>query len=390
MIPAAFGATVPLTPLDAWLERALPAGDGTLPERILQAQLAELRRLLDYVRERSPFYAEYLAGRPLCLASPADLARLPFTEAGHLREWKKFLCVSHSEVRRVVTLDTSGTSGSPKRLAFTESDLAATRDFFRIGLSELVRPGERLGVLLPGGERPDGVADQLRQALNLRGAEVESLPAAVEEPEDMAAWVTKGKFHCLVALPGQLRALLSLLPKAPAPLRSVLSSADCLDPLFGGALRKAWGCDLRDHYGLTESAYGLGVECAAHDGYHLRSLDIFTEIVDVRTDAPLPPGETGEVVISTLRREAMPLVRYRTGDAACFLPGPCRCGSPMPRLGPIQGRIERALGGAFLVRPPKGRMGRAGRAAAPEQAALLRQAAATAPSRADIAPGGTP
>ena len=65
----------------------------------------------------------------------------------------------------MVTLHTSGTTGTPKRMAFTEGDLARTREFFAVGMRQLVRTGDRLAVLLPGADRPDGVADVLRQAL---------------------------------------------------------------------------------------------------------------------------------------------------------------------------------------------------------------------------------
>ncbi|MDR0826737.1 MAG: AMP-binding protein [Desulfovibrio sp.] len=348
--------------LDAWMAGKLSGADAALPlpRRVETAQLAALRRLLRYLSGYSPFYARRLAGHNPDLADLDDMARLPCTDSTHLREWRDFLCVSQGDIQRMVSLRTSGTSGSPKRLAFTEKDLAATRDFFRVGLSELTSPGERLAVLLPGAERPDGVADQIRQALSSLDIRVESpaharIAGEQDTPESLADWVGQGKFHCLVAAPMQLRTLLHFFPQAPPPLRSVLAGADSLDPGLGLTLRAAWACDLRDHYGLTESGYGLAVECAAHDGYHMRALDIFTEILDVESDAPLPPGCPGEVVITTLGREAMPLLRYRTGDLSSLLPGPCRCGSPMPRLGPIMGRIERSPGQPpRLTRPPKG------------------------------------
>ena len=70
----------------------------------------------------------------------------------------------------------------------------------------------------------------------------------------------------------------------------------------------------------------------------------------------MPHGQAGEVVITTLQREAMPLVRYRTGDVARILPGPCACGSPLRRLGPVLGRIERPVGASpRIVCPRKGR-----------------------------------
>ena len=121
-------------------------------------------------------------------------------------------------------------------------------------------------------------------------------------------------------------------------------------------MRQAWQCEILDHYGLTETAYGCAVECPAHQGFHVRELDVLIEIVDISGRKVLAPGEVGEVAITTLQRQAMPLVRYRTGDVACLLSAPCACGSPLRRLGPVRGRIERKGGQPpRIVRPTKGR-----------------------------------
>jgi phenylacetate-coenzyme A ligase PaaK-like adenylate-forming protein len=90
---------------------------------------------------------------------------------------------------------------------------------------------------------------------------------------------------------------------------------------------------------MTEMGYGGGVECDAHDGYHLREADLFMEIVDPTTGRVLPDGVSGEVVVTTLTRRAMPLIRYRTGDQARLLPDYCPCGSTLRRLGKVQGRL---------------------------------------------------
>lgn len=356
-------------PLDRWLARQCGAhSGGELPGKLAAAQAALLRSTLRQAL-RGAFYARHLRECDLDITSVDDLERLPFTTAEALRNWGDFLCVSQGDVQRMVTLHTSGTTGQPKRLAFTDADLARTRDFFAVGMSQLVGAGQRLAVLLPGAERPDGVADLLRQALGAAGVDVLAPPPEVhatpspdadpcaEPGKALAQWLEQAKPHCLVAAPAQLALLLKHFPhRGPEGLAGILTSAEPLNDALGLALRRAWQCEILDHYGLTETAYGCAVECPAHQGFHVRELDVLIEIVDISGRKILAQGEEGEVVITTLQRQAMPLVRYRTGDVACLLPAPCACGSPLRRLGPVRGRIERKSGQPpRIVRPAKGR-----------------------------------
>ncbi len=343
-------------PMDAWLMQRCGLRDhAALPETLRRMQAERFAATARYARERSAFYRELFRDCPPDLFSSSfsleDAARLPFTVPEDLEQTgfrRRFLCVSQREVERMVTLETSGTSGQPKRLAFSRADLEATKEFFRVGMSLLVRPGERALVLWPGAERPDGVGDLLRQALGQDGI---SVAAGNPRPEadSLRRELEMHGPHAVVAAPRQLAVLLDLLSSAPDAERlapaGVLSSAEPLPPVLAEELRRRFGCLVLDHYGLTESGYGGGVECPAHDGYHLRALDLFVEIVDPLSGAPLPDGEEGEVVITTPGREAMPLIRYRTGDAARMLPGPCRCGSPLRRLAPVRGRIARGRDG---------------------------------------------
>lgn len=349
-------------PLDAWLAAACGARSlAELPRALRAAQDSALRRQLAQAR-RSAFYGPRLAGLDPDALTADDLPRLPFTTPADLRRWEDFLCVSLGAVQRMVTLRTSGTTGAPKRLAFTRGDLDRTREFFAVGMRQLIRSGERLAVLLPGADRPDGVADVMRQAL-APAVDVRTPPADLlagasgpwAAAEGLARWLGAQRAHALIAMPGQLAALLHRFSQGGPPgLRGVLSSAEPLDPVLRHLLRTVWQCEVLDHYGLTETAYGGAVECPAHNGCHLRSLDLLVEIVDPCGTDVLPLGEEGEIVLTTLQREAMPLIRYRTGDVACLLPGPCACGSPLPRLGHVRGRLERRQGRVCVVRPQKG------------------------------------
>ena len=101
------------------------------------------------------------------------------------------------------------------------------------------------------------------------------------------------------------------------------------------------GIDIYDIYGLTEVyGPGIGISCDAEDGMHYWDDYIYIEIVDPATGEPLPDGEWGEIVITTLVKEGAPLIRFRTHDLSRIIPGPCPCDSPFPRIDALQGRSD--------------------------------------------------
>lgn len=333
--------------LDAWLAGCCGLEEAD-PAQVLRVQLGRVNATLLHAARNSPFYRAHFkavldrygeAVRKGCWpASLEDMAELPFTTPQDLESGgSRLVCVPLDSIARMVSLSTSGTTGKPKRLAFSAGDLERTLDFFAHGISVLVHPGDRVLVLLPGADRPDGVADLLIRALPRIGAAgVAGDPVAT--PKLFSLELARHRPNCLVAAPSQLRRLLASLPFLPG-IRAILSSAEPLPAELERSLVSAWGCEVFDHYGLTETGYGGGVECRGKSGYHLREGDLLFEVVDPVSGERLPDGEEGEVVFTTLTREAMPLIRYRTGDVAAVLPGPCVCGSPFRRLSRIRGRL---------------------------------------------------
>lgn len=353
--------TPPLSPsrLDAWLDAECGGNPAVpLPERLEAARLEALRRTLRRAFSLSRWYRRTLSGCNLDIDTAADLARLPFTTPEDLHDYREFLCVPQGDVQRIVTLQTSGSTNAPKRIAFSEGDLARTASFFAAGMAQLVHEGQRLMVLLPGAQCPDGVTDLLRQALTPSGVDVVAgHPEATAETlrDDLSRWHPQ----CLVAAPHQLAALLDAarddnFRRLASCVEGIQSSGDILDLSVCDGLEEALNCVVLDHYGMTETCFGGGVQCMAKNGYHLRELDLFLEILDPVSGKPVPEGETGEIILTTLNREAMPLIRYRTGDAAAWLPGPCPCGSPMRRLSPLKGRYVRIDGAPVLRLVRKG------------------------------------
>nr|WP_092074417.1 AMP-binding protein [Dendrosporobacter quercicolus]NSL49888.1 phenylacetate--CoA ligase family protein [Dendrosporobacter quercicolus DSM 1736]SDM94190.1 Phenylacetate-coenzyme A ligase PaaK, adenylate-forming domain family [Dendrosporobacter quercicolus] len=340
-------AKLPVTPLASWIAAKIQAAGSRICQEELRAyQLASLNSTLRWARQHSPFYRDRLAGLGggNLLTSLDQIASLPFTLPADVREQGlQLLCVSQSEISRVVTLDTSGTTGQPKRIYFTREDQELTIDFFRCGMSTLAGPGDRVLVLLPG-ERPGSVGELLRMSLEQLGAEpvpyglVDSLSAVLN-------LIKRERITCLAGVPVQAAALARYWEKNGggwAPQRALLST-DCVSDAVVRELKRIWGCEVFRHYGMTEMGLGGGIECAAHAGYHLREADLYVEVIDPATGLPLPDGEYGEVVFTTLTRRGMPLIRYRTGDISRFRPEPCPCGAGLRLLERIRSRCDGQL-----------------------------------------------
>ena len=327
-------------------ERPVSAPDrrvGLFVEALEDYQLRRVNEIIDYARRNAPFYRRHLASLPAApLSALSDIARIPFTTPSDLADNPSgFLAVRQDDVARIVTLRTSGSTGEAKRLFFTEGDLELTVDFFHHGMSTLVRPGQRVVVLLPG-ERPDSVGDLLVRGL--RRMDVHALAyGPVTDPLHAARAVASFGAHCLVGIPTQVLAVARSRAGAAigkGSIESVLLSTDYVPRAIAETLEEVWGCRVFTHYGMTEMGLGGGVECEALDGYHLREGDLYFEVVDHETGEACPDGAMGEVVFTTLTRRGMPLIRYRTGDIARIIPQPCPCGSVLRRMERVRGRWD--------------------------------------------------
>jgi phenylacetate-CoA ligase len=328
-----------ITPLEHWISRRIGKwGDPFSRETLEAYQLEKLNETIEWARKNSSFYRARLAGfEKAGISRLGDLARFPFTTADDIRhDPLQFLCVSQSEIRRVVTLPTSGTTGDPKRVHFTVDDQELTIDFFCHGMSTLVGPGDRVLILLPG-ERPGSVGDLLVKGLDRLGA-VGIPHGLVQDVGSTLEVLEREKVDALVGIPVQILAL-ARLGRGRGAVRSVLLSTDHVPEAITRALQRLWGCEVFNHYGMTEMGYGGGVECRAHFGYHMREADLLFEIIDPETGSPVEEGEPGEVVFTTLTRRGMPLIRYQTGDVSRFIYDKCPCGTLLRSMECVKGRI---------------------------------------------------
>ena len=336
------------TPLEAWIKNKIsPHAHRLTRQAIADYQLKKLQEMIHLAYQHSPFYHSHLKGiGEQQFNRFEDVVRLPFTTPLHIREQGlKMLCVSQDEIHRVVTLDSSGTTGKPKRLYFTREDQRLTIDFFKQAMSTFTKPGQRVIILLPA-ERQGSVGDLLAIALAELGAvsikygAITNMPATVNMIANLRADI-------LVGIPIQVLALARYCeadPSATLPsLRQVLLSTDSVSQAVVTVIQRVFHCEVFDHYGMTEMGLGGGIECCAHHGYHMRENDLYIEIIDPKTGELLPQGQYGEVVVTTLTRRGMPLIRYRTGDLSRFIPERCLCGTILYSLERIKNRIDSSI-----------------------------------------------
>ncbi len=311
------------TKLESWICRS--EGVTALTRQDIEAmQLSKLNALLARERERGGYYK----GLPPRLASLGELAALPFTTPRQLAERGPAMVLSSQrDIRRVVTDRTSGTTGPGKRVWYSRADCQNTVEFFAAGLSELIFPGDVCLICMPF-SGADGLGDLIARAVESLGAS--PLPAGADGSyAGLRRSIESGGANTFVGMPVPLLGLMRLY--GPLSLRRALVSGDACPGAVLEGIEAVLGTRLFPHYGSREMGLGGAVTCAAHQGMHLRENHIIAEIIGPG-GAPLPDGEWGELTVTTVGLEAMPLIRYRTGDRARILPGPCPCGGVTRRL----------------------------------------------------------
>jgi phenylacetate-coenzyme A ligase PaaK-like adenylate-forming protein len=336
------------SPLEAWIAKRMGASTPSLTRATIeQHQLKALQETVAWTRSHSSFCAHRLASFPVDFPrSLNEVPLLPLTTATDIAEnTPGFLCVSQGEISRIVTLQSSGTSGAPKRIFFTAADQELALDFFAHGVAGVASSGDRMLIALPC-EREGSVGYQLAKGIARSGV----IPIAhglSADPAETLAHMERERATGIIGLPVQMLALSLNESKVAANvmrgLRSIVLCSDHVPQSLVRTLRKRSNAEIFEHYGMTEMGLGGGVDCEAHMGYHLREADLYFEIVDPLTGEVLPDGELGEVVFTTLNRTGMPLIRYRTGDVSRFLPGPCGCGTMLRRLERVQSRIDSSI-----------------------------------------------
>ena len=321
------------------------------PEVIQQRQEELLRQQLRYCATQSPYYRELFAREKVNpdAVTLGSLAELPLTSKSDLSEaHERFLAAPPAAVVDIVL--TSGTTVQPTPVAYTENDLQ------RLAFNEWLS-------FSGCGIRKDDTAllcctiDRCFVAGLAYYEGLRKVGAAVLRTGNMVLplqreVIARLRPTVIVGVPSFLRRLGQLLQESgmDSPNLGVRRMVCIGEPLrdqrmeplqVARDLEALWGARLYSTYASTETVSTF-CECEAQQGGHLHPNLAVLEVIS-RDGSPLGPGETGEVVVTPLSVEGMPLVRFKTGDISFFMDEPCSCGRNSPRLGPILGRAQQRL-----------------------------------------------
>jgi phenylacetate-CoA ligase len=314
-------------------------------EEIEKAQAARLRRTLQQAAG-SRFYGELFRAHgvdPDSVCAIEDVRRLPFTTKADLRAAYPdgLLAMPHADMVRMHV--SSGTTGAPTVIYHTKNDLdwwasLMARCMHMVG----IRPTDVFQNMSGYGLFTGGLGIHY-------GAErlgCLTIPAGAGNTKRQIKLITDFNVTAVHIIPSYALHLANVLrdmgvDPASLPIKFALVGAEPYTEEARRRLEEMFDMKVYNSYGLSEmNGPGVAFECPEQHGMHLWEDAYVAEIVDPETGEPLPDGELGELVMTTLGREGMPVIRYRTRDLTRFLPGPCPCGRAHRRIDRIAGRCD--------------------------------------------------
>lgn len=280
------------------------------------------------------------------LGSLEDLQRLPFTVKNDLRESYPYgmLAVDRSEVVRMHA--SSGTTGTPTTIYLTADDLSCSTDI------------TTRSVVATGGDRSDVFQNMMTYGLFTGGIVLHYgaenlgmmvIPASSGNTERQFKMMKDFGTTIIHATPSYMLYLHSRMSEfgikpSDLKLKKAYVGAEPHSEDVRLKIERLWGIDVYNSYGLSEmNGPGLAFECVYKDYMHVWEDAYIMEIINPETLEPVPDGEEGELVLTILQRDAMPLIRYRTRDLTRIIPGVCKCGRTHRRLARMKGRTDDML-----------------------------------------------
>ena len=317
------------------------------PEELRSLQAERLKKLVHYVYERVPFYRESFdaAGvKPDDIQTIEDLQKLPFTTRQDMRDAYPFklFAVPMEDVRRIHC--SSGTTGTATVVGYTERDLQVWGECFGrfitsadCGKGSIVQVAYGYG-LFTGGLGAHAGAEAVGAICLPMSSGNTKRQVQLMHDFDTDVLACTPSYALLIA---DTAIEMGYNPAKDFKIKAgILGAEPCSEGMRRDIERKL-GIQVHDIYGLSEiMGPGVACECECQNGLHVCEDHFIMEIVNPETFEPVPDGEWGELVITTLSKECSPLVRYRTRDITRIIPGECKCGRTFRRIDRIAGRTD--------------------------------------------------
>ena len=325
----------------------------TLSRKEIEAlQLERLKETVARVYEKVPAYRKKMEEAGLCpedIKSLSDLKKLPFTTKQDLRDNYPYglFAVSRDELVRIHA--SSGTTGKPTVVGYTRGDLDTwTECVARIAAMGGADEKDVAQICFGYGMFTGALG--LHFGLEKIGAAI--VPSSTGNSEKQIMYMKDFGTTLLVATPSYALRLaevaksIGVEPCRDLTVKTALVGSELLTDAMREEMHKMWGDDMliTTNYGMSElMGPGVSGECTEHCGMHINEDFFIPEIIDSKTGEVLPEGAEGELVITCIRKEALPLIRYRTKDIPKLFYEPCKCGRTFCRMANLAGRSDDML-----------------------------------------------
>lgn len=315
-------------------------------------QLTRLQETVARVYEKVPYYRakmDEVGVKPQDIKTLADLAKLPFTTKQDMRDTYPFglFAVRQEELVRIHA--SSGTTGKPTVVGYTRGDLDTWTDCVsRIACMGGASYKDIAQICFGYGMFTGALG--LHYGLEKIGAAI--VPSSTGNSEKQLMYMQDFKTSLLVATPSYALRLaevareLGIDPSKDLHIKTALVGSELLTDAMREEMHLAWGRDVNitSNYGMSElMGPGVSGECLEHCGMHINEDYFIPEIIDSQTGEVLPTGEKGELVITCIKKEGLPLIRYRTKDVTRLMYEPCACGRTTVRMENLMGRSDDML-----------------------------------------------
>ncbi|MGB9812149.1 MAG: phenylacetate--CoA ligase family protein [Thermovenabulum sp.] len=321
-----------------------------LPRKKLQElQLERLKRIVKYAYENVPFYRKVfdkIGLKPEDINSLEDISKIPFTTKEDLRQNYPYGMFA-VPLKRIVRLHASSeTTGRPTVVGYTKNDIDTWSELVaRIAFMAGVREDDVAQIAFSYGLFTGAFG--LHYGLEKIGATV--VPISSGNTERQITIMKDFGSTVLVSTPSYALYMAEVaremgVGKEDLKLRLGLFGAEGSTKEMRNEIERLFGITATENYGLSEIiGPGVSGECEEKNGLHIAEDHFLAEIIDPDTGEVLDYGQKGELVITTLTKEAMPLLRYRTRDITSINPEPCRCGRTLARMSSVEGRTDDML-----------------------------------------------